>query len=281
MVSEAVQLYAPDARFLGLCDQTAGEQAWLAGLLGVPAAGVELDTAGTNHMTFTRAVRVDGQDRTAQIWDLLDAIALEDLSDPAERRIVRLFRVLRHIPSEYLQYFAFHDEVLAEQRRAGMTRAQEVMEQLPAVLASYRDAAASADPRPSMVRASEDHGDFAVAIAVAATDGGSHRVILNLPNRGQVEGLPAGTIVETPAVVTGGRTTAVPQGRLPPEFAGTVLQVAEHARLTAEAAVTGDRRLAVRALVAHPLVGSPVLADELLGAYLTAHAALLPRFALP
>ncbi len=280
IVSEAVQLYAPDARFLGLCDQTAGEQAWLAGLLGVPAASVELDTAGTNHMTFTRAVRVNGQDRTAHIWELLDAIELEDLSDPAERRIVRLFRVLRHIPSEYLQYFAFHDEVLAEQRTAGRTRAQEVMEQLPAVMASYREEATRADPRPDMARASEDHGDFAIAIAVAAMDGGSHRAILNLPNRGQVEGLPAGTIVETPAIVAGGRATALPQGRVPPEFAGTVLQVAEHAKLTAEAAVTGDRRLAVRALVAHPLVGSPVLAEELVDEYLTAHAALLPRFAL-
>ena len=41
-----------------------------------------------------------------------------------ERRIVRLFRMLRHIPSEYMQYFLFHDEVLAEQRARATTRAR-------------------------------------------------------------------------------------------------------------------------------------------------------------
>ncbi|MEO8292630.1 MAG: glycoside hydrolase family 4 [Actinomycetota bacterium] len=280
IVSEAVQMHAPDARFLGLCDQTAGEQAWLAGLLEIPAAAVELDTAGTNHMTFTRAVRVDGVDRTGEIWELLDTLSLEELPEAAQRRIVRLFRVLRHIPSEYLQYFAFHDEVLAEQRAAGRTRAQEVMEQLPGVRASYRREATAAHPSPSMARASEGHGDFAVSIAVAAMDGGAHRAILNLPNVGQVDQLPSGIIVETPAVITGGVATPLPQGRLPPEFAGTVLQVAEHARLAAEAAVSGDPRVAVRALVAHPLVRSPVLAEELVRAYLTAHASHLPRFAM-
>jgi 6-phospho-beta-glucosidase len=275
IVSEAVARFAPDVPFVGLCDQTSGEIHWLARLLGVAPASVEIDTCGTNHMTFTRAVRIDGVDETTRVWDVLDAIPLGDLADDAERRIVRLFRILRHIPSEYLQYFFFHDEVLAEQRAKGITRAQEVMAELPGVVASYRREADSAQPRPSMARASEEHGDFAVSIMgdVLAAHPGRH--ILNLPNRGQIDDLPSGAIVETPAVVRGRAFDPIPQGALPPEVSGLIRQVAEHAHLAAEAAATADRSLLVKAMALHPLVRSIDLSERLVGAYLEAHGSYL------
>jgi 6-phospho-beta-glucosidase len=279
IVGEAMHVFAPDVPFVALCDQTAGEARWLAGLLHVDARSIELDTAGTNHLTFTRAVRVDGTDRTAEVWTLLDAIPLAELEDDAHRRTVRLFRELRRLPSEYLQYFAFHDDILAEQRASGRTRAQEIMAILPEVQASYRAEADRPDPHPTMARASEEHGDFAVSLMAAIRSGEPARFILNLPNAGTVDGLPEGGIVEAPARVTGSTFAPVPQGELPPGVVGLVAQVAEHARLTAAAAATGDRELAVRALAVHPLVASTERARALVADYLSAHADQLPRFA--
>ncbi len=279
IVSEAMHRFGPPVRFLGLCDQTAGEEGFIADLLGVHADGVELDTCGTNHMTFTRGVRVGGRDVTRELWSLLDALELERLNDDADRHVVELFRLIRHIPSGYLQYFFFHDEVLTRQRSAGRTRAEEVMAMLPAVQESYRSEAGSAFPRPSMARASEEHGDFAVRIGATLLTGAEHRSILNLPNEGQVDDLPRGTIVETPATITDTSVEAIPQGSLPPEVSGLVHQVAVHAALTAEAAITGDRTLAWKALAVHPLVRGLDQARSLLDAYLTANAAHLPRFA--
>jgi 6-phospho-beta-glucosidase len=43
-----------------------------------------------------------------------------------------------------------------------------------------------------------------------------------------------------------------------------VLQLTAHARLASEAAVTGDRRLALRAMMAHPLVNDITAAEEML-----------------
>jgi 6-phospho-beta-glucosidase len=275
IVSEAVARFEPDVPFVGLCDQTSGEIHWLAGLLGVAPGSIEIDTCGTNHMTFTRAVRVDGADETARVWELLDGIQLADLADDTERRIVRIFRMLRSIPSEYLQYFFFHDEVLAEQRAKGVTRAQEVMEQLPEVLASYRAEADSPQPHPSMVRASEEHGDFAVSIMGDVLAGHAGRHILNLPNVGQVEDLPIGAIVETPAVVRGRTFEPIPQGTLPAEVAGLVRQVVEHARVSAEAAATADGSLLTKALALHPLVRSIDVSERLADAYLVAHGSYL------
>ncbi len=278
IVGEAVHRFAPGARYLGLCDQTAGEQEFLGRLLGVPAGSIELDTRGTNHMTFTRAVRVDEDDVTDELWALLDTLDLEALTDRADRRVVRLFRMLRCVPSEYLQYFFFHDELVGEQRAAGRTRAQEIMAILPEVVESYRREADVEMPRPSMERASEEHGDFAVRIAVTMLTGATQRTILNLPNVGQVEDLPSGAIVETPAVLRRRDVEPISQGAMPPEVSGLVRQVASHAALTAEAALSGDRALAVKAMAIHPLVRSIGVAESLVDAYLAAHAAHLPRF---
>jgi 6-phospho-beta-glucosidase len=277
IVSEALT-GATRVPFIGLCDQTSGEAAFLERLLCAPDGSVEIDTAGANHMTFTSAVRVGGEDATERAWALLDRLDLGSLADEGERRIVRLFRVWRRIPSRYLQYFAFHDEVLAEQRAVGRTRAEEILAELPDVLASYRREADSRDPKPSMARASEGHGDFAVSIMAAMRTGAPSRFILNVPNAGQVPDLPGGAIVETPCSVVGRTARPIPQGPLPPDVVGLVRQVVEHARLTAEAAVAGDRGLAVRALLAHPLVRSLDVAERLVDAYLVAHAEHLPRF---
>ena len=278
IVSEAMARFGPPVPFFGLCDQTAGEEAFLARLLGVDAERVELDTAGTNHMTFTRAVRVDGRDVTPELWSLLDGIDLDGLQTDDERHIVRLFRLLRRIPSEYMPVSVHINIISRAQRAAGTTRADEVLAILPDVLESYRREAGADYPRPSMARASEEHGDFAVRIGAAMLSGGDLRVILNLPNEGQVEDLPAGVIVETPAAVHGRAVTPILQGPLPPEVSGLVRQVAAHAALTAEAALTGDRGLALEALAIHPLVRSLDQAEAMLEAYLTVHAAYLPRF---
>ena len=43
-----------------------------------------------------------------------------------------------------------------------------------------------------------------------------------------------------------------------------LIPLTAHARLASEAAVTGDRRLALRAMMAHPLVNDITAAEEML-----------------
>jgi 6-phospho-beta-glucosidase len=150
---------------------------------------------------------------------------------------------------------------------------------LPEVLESYRREADAEHPRPSMARASEGHGDFAVSLMAAMVSGDDARFILNVPNRGAIDGLSDDAVVETPCRVKGRHVQPIAQGPLPPAVAGLVAQVAEYARLAAEAAVTGDRALAARALLVHPLVRSLDVAEQLVDAYLRAHAQHVPQFA--
>ena len=47
-------------RAIGLCNVAIGLQRWLAGRFGVPPDRVELEHTGLNHLSWERAVRVDG-----------------------------------------------------------------------------------------------------------------------------------------------------------------------------------------------------------------------------
>ena len=59
---------------------------------------------------------------------------------------------------------------------------------------------------------------------------------------------------------------------------GLVQQVKAYERLTVEAAVSGDRDVAVKALMANPLVGTYERARPLAEALIDANREQLPRF---
>jgi 6-phospho-beta-glucosidase len=65
---------------------------------------------------------------------------------------------------------------------------------------------------------------------------------------------------------------------LSPSQADLVHRVKRYERLVVEAARTGDREIARRALAANPLAGGAALAGELLDAILAANRGWLPRF---
>jgi 6-phospho-beta-glucosidase len=109
-------------RAVGLCNVAIGFQRRFAKALGIAPERVLIDQVGLNHLTWIRAVHVDGEDRLDNLLaDYGDELAVE-LELPR-----RLLDDLGAIPSYYLRYFYGHDEVLAEQRD-GVPRAQTVAE---------------------------------------------------------------------------------------------------------------------------------------------------------
>ena len=100
----------------------------------------------------------------------------------------------------------------------------------------------------------------------------------NLPNQGTVPSLPDDAILEIPAVAT-------PVGLLPiqtPDFsdelAGVISRRLASTRLTVEAALTGDRRLFVEALLLDGAITDRGVAASMMEDLLAAHRANLPNF---
>jgi 6-phospho-beta-glucosidase len=245
-------------RAIGLCNVAIGFQRRFAGWLGVEPARVLVDHVGLNHLTWVRAVVVDGED----VLPRLVAEHAEEIADGLELP-VRLLDELGAIPSPYLRYFYRHDEVLAEQR-VGVPRAAAVAEIERELLELYRDAELAEKPALLEQRGGAFYSEAATAlIASLAGDTGDVQVV-DVRNAGAVPGLADDDVVELPGRV--GREGAVPLAQRPlaPELLGLVQHVAAYERLTAEAAVTRDPVIARKALLAHPLIGQLEPVERLL-----------------
>lgn len=103
--------------------------------------------------------------------------------------------------------------------------------------------------------------------------------MVDVRNGGALPDLPDDAVVEVPAVIDRDGAHPIRQAALAPEMRGLVQAVRAYEELTIRAALSGDRGVAVRALLANPLVPDYATATGLLEAILDANAAQLPRFA--
>jgi 6-phospho-beta-glucosidase len=259
-------------RAVGLCNSAIGFQRRFATLLGVAPDRVELEHVGLNHLTWERAVRVDGTDRLPELLaDHGEAIAA-DLGLP-----LALLRDLGVVPSSYLRYYYATAEVLDEQRRRP-SRAEQVAEIERGLLELYRDPALDTKPELLERRGGAFYSEAAAALIASLHAGTGDVQIVDTRNDGALPDLPDDAVVEVPARVDAAGAHPLPQAPLAPELLGLVQQAKAYEHLAVEAAVTGDRSVARKALLANPLVGDYRVAAPLLEALLGASRPYLPRF---
>jgi 6-phospho-beta-glucosidase len=244
-------------RAVGLCNVAIGLQRLIGRLVGVESERVVVDQVGLNHLTWVRAVLVDGDDVLPELLEEHGGELAEHVELPRH-----LLEELRAIPSYYLRYFYAHDQVLAEQRE-GVPRAATVAEIERELLKLYRDPALAEKPALLERRGGAFYSEAAVGLVDSLVAGAGEVHVVDVHNDGTLEGLAADDVVEVPARVFSGRIEPLPQRSLAPELLGLVQHVAAYERLAAKAGATGDAALARKALLAHPLVGQWELADEL------------------
>jgi 6-phospho-beta-glucosidase len=109
------------------------------------------------------------------------------------------------------------------------------------------------------------------------TDRGDVQVV-NVRNDGAIPNLASDAVVEVACRIAAEGATPLPVEPLAPEMLGLVEAVKAYERLTVAAAVSGDRQLALKALLANPLVGDYTVARPLLEELLAANRQYLPRF---
>jgi 6-phospho-beta-glucosidase len=188
-----------------------------------------------------------------------------------------LVRALGAIPSYYLRYYYSTSDVLAHQL-AGHSRAEEVATIERDLLALYADPALDRKPDLLERRGGAYYSEAAAALMASLhADTGDVQVV-DVRNDRALPDLPAVAVVEVPAIIDRQGAHPLPLAPLAPELRGLVQQVKAYEELTVEAALTGDRRIALRALLANPLVPGYRAAAGLLEAILEANAAYLPRF---
>jgi 6-phospho-beta-glucosidase len=239
-------------RAVGLCNVAIGFQRRFAEQLGVAPEQVELDHVGLNHLTWERAVRVDGVDRLPDLLTAHGPEIAESLELP-----VQLLHTLGVVPSYYLRYFYAHDEVVAE-LRTSEPRAAQVAEIEQQLLEMYADPTLDQKPELLSRRGGAFYSEAAVQLAAALLgrqEGAASTQVVNLRNDGALPFLPDDAVIEVPATVDRSGVRALPMAPLEPLYAGLVAAVTSYEHLALDAALRGGYDRVFEALLAHPLVG--------------------------
>ncbi|MEW2488701.1 6-phospho-beta-glucosidase [Streptomyces sp. NPDC048411] len=285
MVTEAMQRVLGD-RVIGICDSPVGLCRRAARAVGADPDRAGYDYVGLNHLGWLRRVTVDGHDRLPEL--LADAAVLESFEEG------KLFgadwlRTLGALPNEYLHYYYFNREAVAALRQAPATRGEYLRDQQDVFYAQAaanpagaleawertrreREATYMAESRESTGGWERDASDLEgggydrVALALMRAIARNERttLILNVRNRTAVPGLDSEAVVEVPCLVDAAGATPLATGAVAPDQLGLMLSVKAVERAVIEAAASGERAPALRALALHPLVDSVYTADRIL-----------------
>ncbi|HEY8043738.1 MAG TPA: 6-phospho-beta-glucosidase [Streptosporangiaceae bacterium] len=257
-------------RAVGLCNVAIGFQRLFARLLGTEPSGVRLDHVGLNHLTWERAVMVDGTDRLPGLIAAHGEEIASHTGLPAS-----VLHDLGAVPSYYLRYFYAHDAVVAEERTRP-TRAEEVAAIERELLAMYADPALDHKPALLSERGGAFYSEAAVALLASLVGDTGDTQVVNVRNGHTFGFLPADAVIEVPAVIGADGARPVLAAPLPPLMRGLVAHVSAYEELAVDAARRGGRDRVRAALLAHPLVGQLDLADGLADRLIAENRDFLP-----
>lgn len=266
-------LLAAGHRAVGLCNYAIGVQRWAARTLGVDASRVEVDPVGLNHFSWTRRILVDGED----VVPALIADRVEDLTAqfPFD---AELFRLLGVVPSPYLQYYYGHDRAL-ERQRTETPRAEVVAGLERELLEQYRSESLTEKPPQLAERGGAFYSEAAVDLLASLMSEDETMHVVNVLNRGTVDGLADDDVIETRCAVSRAGIRPVRQATVDPLLLGPIQHVSAYERLAVAAALSGDVDDVRRTLLAHPLIGQWDEVECLVPKLLATGAEHLPQFA--
>jgi 6-phospho-beta-glucosidase len=295
------------SRAVGICDSANAAQHDTARWLNVSPDSLRTEVFGLNHLSWTK--RIWYEDR-----DLLPALLADSLYcagsslkifDPELLQIIGL-----HL-NEYLYYYYYPDQALAEINQGKETRGEEVYrlnQQLFELLRrtdikrSPQEALAAyftyekrrsitymqfANPNgPSLQEADqmkfdidllspdggEGYAGVSLNLIVAIARGETYFTALNVPNAGAIPGIETQDVVEVSCKLEQGQLTPLPINEVPQAVSGLLYQVKTYENLAVDAILSRSIHQGILALMSHPLVLSYSKAKRLLGDYLKVHA---------
>ncbi|NIK78292.1 6-phospho-beta-glucosidase [Paenibacillus castaneae] len=278
MVTEAIHRYSK-VKSIGLCNAPIGLQKWLSEKYETPSNHIYTEFVGLNHLHWVTRIDVAGVDKLPELLDKREEYSGKNV--PATEWDPEFLNGLGGLPSYYLKYFYMTDAMLAEQLdslKASGTRADVVKRVEDELFQLYKDPNLQEKPKQLEQRGGAYYSEAAVNLMDSLYNDKRDIQTLNVSNDGILDFLPRDASIEVNCVVTGNGPIPLPVKRVPEGVKGLIHAVKIYERLTIEAAITGDRSVALQAMASHPLVPSVQVAKTLLGEMLERNKPFLPAF---
>ena len=143
----------------------------------------------------------------------------------------------------------------------------------------YREQAARDIPElnPDRSRGGLHELELAIDVMDAIYNDRKEVWYVNVPNKGAIADFPDDLVVELVGYVDRNGVAPLVQGHMPRQVVGLVKMLGEYQALAAEAAWSGSRVDAIRALASHPLVFSLRKAEAIYDEMAAAHRQYLPE----
>ena len=270
------------------CSPRPFQREWLAELVGVGQGDVvvPMKVGGINHCTGILELQLrDGTDATP--------IVRERQGSEVVRWAIDTFGVIPYCWEHWTEFFPQLQRLVApyQGRAEGLPmrygRHIYDMDQQRQRVRGWEEVAKSwaADGREhklaDLPHGPEDEGIVVVEVMEAVLEDRAERFVVNVPNRGLVPNLPETAVVEVPALVNAEGAHPIGIGPLPGGLAAVLSRHALVQELTADAALSGDKRLLRQAMTADPLLDAtlePSEIEALMNEMLTVNASFLPQF---
>lgn len=287
----------------GICDAPSGFEKQLINLLGVEQEDFEMRCFGLNHLSWFRDFKYKGEDVYDKIMaseGLFENTELRYFN----REIVGLIGN-RDLPNEYLYFFYNADQAVGSISKSQKTRGESILNINKRMISALKELDIDKDineafkifishylERESQYFAIEsgtkrkmdfhiptfdefidekDDGGYAgVALnfITAYVTGKPVTMVLSVPNQGALEFLNDSDVVEISCTIEKGKVTPLKVDNIDDAQKNLIRSLKVFERLTVAAIRERDKKLALKALMFHPLINSYNIAKRLLDSYL-------------
>ncbi|TNV21207.1 glycoside hydrolase [Buttiauxella sp. B2] len=301
LVTEAIIKSGFKRRVYGICDAPSELIRELPAILGCDEQDLKVECYGLNHFSWFTHFTVCGEDVTDRLVaspELYSKTAMQYFSP----ELVQLCD--KQLLNEYLYYYYYKEEALKAIQDSGITRGEQIAHINHDMREELKTIDVKANPEKAfdiwmkhylrrensyMQNESQqekfhtrtpltltqfieepDTGGYAgVALDIleAVNSTTTKRIVVSISNNGTLDFLHPDDVIEISCDLSKDGLKPVTPVHVPTAQKNMISCVKEYERLAVDAILKQDKTLAVRALMAHPLIGSWSLADKLIKAY--------------
>ena len=255
----------------GLCHSVQGTAEMLAEWIGAPMAEITYTCAGINHQAFYLKYAWNGQDAYPLIRQ-----AVTERPDVYNQEIVRneMFLHLDHYPtessghnSEYNAWFRKRPDLIEKYctHSTGWNPGEYayILKEYQNTEATWKDMVKERLAEPLTADDLQRGQEYAAFIINALQGGEPFGFNGNVPNTNLITNLPDGACVEVPVYVDKGGVHPIHVGALPSQLVTLVHTSAMIEEMAIEAALTGNARLVMQAILHDPLTAAVLSLAEI------------------
>jgi alpha-galactosidase len=293
----ALHRYGNIGTIVGLCHAVDIARSWIAGLLHLKVDDVLATAAGVNHFGWILDLRhnVTGEDLYPAFRQKCKEVDSMDMSLkwPLSRKLMDVFGCFPTCGDDHVAEFVRYGWEFEggkgpdlDQRAVKLGSMWQFVEKAASGKGPLRKprgrsrAGDDADVAEFFFRPHTVWDTDSFPLMNAVHTNAFHRMpAVNMLNRGTITNLPQEAFVETPAAVDASGVHRLPIGELPAGLAALCRRDIDEADIVVEAAVKGDRKLVMQAMLMSHAIDSVRTAERVADVMFRAYARYLPQFA--